>query len=271
MVLYFVSYFSQTGRYPHSMLDSNIASDYAKLRKMFHLYKPEDNFQTIQKLLDTGEISTQIVEQFSFEIAFNQDQFSSLLFYMGMLSIKKEEFGIITLQMPNYVIKGLYLDFMMQLMKERVGDFYDDSALREMIIALARDGDVQPFVGEIQKVMKALSNRDSIKLSEKHLKTIVVALLYNTRAYYVKSEYETEKKYVDIALLQRLPVAVNYQYAIELKYLPKKEAAKKSQVLAAAITQLEGYLTTDALKNEKNLLAFVLMIVDDTVEMVQVK
>jgi hypothetical protein len=271
MVLYFLSYFSQVGEYPDEMLDTNIASDYHKVRRIFHLNNENDNFKTIQQLTERGEVAVKIVPQFSFEVEFTQEHFKSLLFYMGMLSIKSESFGVTALQMPNYVIKGLYLEFMLQLLKQRTDFFTDESELREAIVAMARDGNVQPFCKEIEKVLQLLSNRDSRQMSEKHLKAIIVALLYNTKIYYVKSEYETEKHYADIALFERLPVKVNYQFAFELKYLPKKEAKKKKAVIEAATAQLQTYLLTDELKYRENLLSFVMMITGEKVEMIKVE
>jgi hypothetical protein len=45
-----------------------------------------------------------------------------------------------------------------------------------------------------------LSNRDSINFDEKHLKMIVLTLLYNQNLYFVKSEEKNQKTYSDILL-----------------------------------------------------------------------
>lgn len=38
----------------------------------------------------------------------NKENFVSLLFYMGMLTIKEEFLGNITLKVPNIAVKGIY-------------------------------------------------------------------------------------------------------------------------------------------------------------------
>jgi hypothetical protein len=79
----------------------------------------------------------------------------------------------------------------------------------------------------------------------------------------------TEKKYVDLLLLERKPFAVNFQYAIELKYLPKERANESEVLKNQAITELKGYLQTEELQELKNLKSLIFMIVGDDLEMVE--
>jgi len=269
MVLYFLNHFNRLKTYPDTLLDINIATDYGKLKRYTLLFTPENNKQTLQELLDNGQITAQIVRQFSFETSFTSEHFKSLLFYMGMLAINSERFGSFLLQIPNYVMKGLYLDYFVSLLQSQDNIYLDTSALQEAIFTMAEHGKPDKFAQEIEKILSNLSNRDSIQLTEKHLKLIIVALLYNTSVYYVKSEYETEKKYVDIALLERLPVKVNFQFAFELKYIPKKDAKKKNDILRTATEQMKNYLQTTDLASKTNLLAYVMLIVGQKVDLIK--
>jgi hypothetical protein len=70
------------------------------------------------------------------------------------------------------------------------------------MLALMFEGNFMLFVQEVQNVLKQLSNRDAIKFSEKHLKVLIFTLLNLNKTYYIKSEYEVAKKYIDILLLE---------------------------------------------------------------------
>jgi len=58
---------------------------------------------------------------------------------------------------------------------------------------------------------------------EKYIKIIMIAYLNLAKAYLIKSEYEVENGYIDIALLNNYVIKPKYYGIIELKYITKKE------------------------------------------------
>jgi hypothetical protein len=195
-----------------------------------------------------------------------------LLYYMGFLTLKGVDLAGYFFQMPNYVVESLYFDFFVEYLQKKVGsDWFDNSELQESIRALALRGEPKMLADELQKAMLKLSGREAINFTEKNIKVILVTLLNYSKAYFVKSEYELEKRFVDVLLLERPPIEVKYQYAIELKYLPKKEAKQKEKIKQEAITQLEGYLQHHELQTLTNLKAFVLLFVGDEYELIEVR
>lgn len=56
------------------------------------------------------------------------------------------------------------------------------------------------------------------------------------------SEYETERKYVDLLLTRRPPIEPNFQFAFELKYLKRAGAQHLETVTDEGCKQLQGYL-----------------------------
>lgn len=269
MVLCFLEQIAENNVYPKNMLDINIASDYKKIKNFFELKKPEQNYEVLERLLTEGEITSAITEKFSFERNFTHTDFASMLFYMGFVSIKMMQGVFYKLQMPNYVIQSLYFDFFVEILDKKLNTVLDTNDLQKAILSLIYDGNATLFAAEVQKTLRALSNRDAIKFSEKHLKVVVFTLLNLSRAYFIKSEYETEKTYVDILLLERQPFAVNFQYAIELKYLPKERAKEAETVKNQAIIQLNGYLQSQELRELKGLKSLIFIIVGDDLEMVE--
>ena len=120
MVLYFSEYYQAEKKYPDSLLDPNIASDYSKIRNVFKIQQNEEShLNTLRLLSDTGEISAILTTQFSLIKKFQQDDLVSLLFYMGFLTIQSEELGSLVFTFPNYVIKKLYSDYFISMLEEQ--------------------------------------------------------------------------------------------------------------------------------------------------------
>jgi hypothetical protein len=88
-----------------------------------------------------------------------------------------------------------------------------------------------------------------------------VSLLRQQGFYYVHSEYETDKKYVDVYLQAISGYNPKFEAAFEFKYLKKKDAAQKEAVVKAAETQLKNYLKTNKFKVLDQLKAFVVVCV----------
>ncbi len=106
MVLYFVNSYLSTQLPPENMLDTNCRTDYNKLR---HLILIDKNFgknaSIIQEIITQGETVGRIKESFpAVEIA-QTDNFKSLLFYYGMLTIAGTRGPMLQLTIPNQVVR----------------------------------------------------------------------------------------------------------------------------------------------------------------------
>ncbi len=262
MVLYFALEYQKTKRYPKSLLDTNVASDYGKLHRMFRIgEQDEQHYEVIEELMLTSELSASLTHQYSFEKRFDRDDFISLLFYLGMITIKENQLDGLSFQRPNYVIGELYYDYFREIMLQRANLSSDHLRIRDRVIKLAQNNNPQPFVEVVEQVLTSLSNRDSIGFDEKYVKAIITSLLYTTGIYTIKSEYETEKKYVDLLLKERPPIKPNYTFALELKYLKKSEADRLEAVQQEGIAQLSMYLQHEELQQTTNLKAWLLVFV----------
>jgi len=119
MVLYFLKEFAYENTYPRNLIDTNIASDYGKVRRLFRLGEIDRNYVVLEELIESGVLSGLLTEQFSFEKPFSKDDFISLLFYLGLVTIKEVGLSRLGFGFLNYVIKGLYLEFFMDSLNER--------------------------------------------------------------------------------------------------------------------------------------------------------
>ena len=57
-------------------------------------------------------------EKFSIGQKFDEEDFKSLLFYLGLLIIKESKPGYVELQIPNAAMNGLYLEFLMDIISK---------------------------------------------------------------------------------------------------------------------------------------------------------
>ena len=92
------------------------------------------------------------------------------------------------------------------------------------------------------------------------LKAIFVSLLHQQQFYYVHSEFETERQYVDVFLQTVTGYPVKYETAFELKYVKKGETINVNTELDKAEIQLRNYMITKKFNQRPNLKAFVVLV-----------
>jgi len=260
MVLYFVSEYLNEGTYPLNMLDTNISSDYAKIKSMISLGSGLVKTDVLSMILSGEPLKVMLTEQFSFERDLEIDDIFSLLFYQGFLTIKQSYYDRFVLECPNEVIRRLYFDFFRSILETGVVE----DKLRHTaacIESLYADNDPHPLMEQVSLVLKSLSNRDAQNFDEKHLKMIMVSFLYASQVFFIKSEYESQKKYVDLLLLRRKPFDIPFQFAFELKYLKKKDENLMALVATDGHAQLKGYLQHQDLIGLSDLKAWLVVFV----------
>jgi Predicted AAA-ATPase/PD-(D/E)XK nuclease superfamily len=274
MVLAFAQHYQTYKKYPKSLLNNNIASDYGKVRNIFRIQDREyENFEALSILTQTGEISSELTTQFSFIKTFGEDDVISLLFYMGFLTIKGRQLNNTVFQFPNFVIKRLYADYFVSLLQNKADLPIDNRPLNNAVIRLAERGELQPFLDEVGKILKILSNRDAYHFNEMSLKAIFVSCLYQQKFYYVHSEYETDKGYADIFLEAIRGYDPAYQVAFEFKYIKKSDKNEEDKkisdtdiqaLLKKAEIQLTNYMVTKKFMDRKGLKGFVVICHGDS-------
>lgn len=270
MVLYFIDRFDKRRcEYPAQMLDDNIASDYGKILGMFSIGDRDSNFAVLDELISTGEVSAEQRRQFDFEKGFDRDDFISLLAYMGFVTLqRKTPFGEVFC-IPNHVIRELYYQYFKVELERRNQMSISTQALRLAVEALAVRDDMQPLVAEMTRALQLLSNRDAMGMDEKHIKVLLLTLLYQVPVYFIQSEREINRKYPDILLLERNPIVLPRQHLIELKYSKKTDkdwAAKRQE----GIEQVQGYLQLPEITRLPKLSAWLLVSDGVKVEVVKV-
>jgi Predicted AAA-ATPase/PD-(D/E)XK nuclease superfamily len=251
MILYFLKEYSIKGQYPKEMLDINIVTDYQKVRNIFNIDEGEiDRFELLNELVEIGYIDFPLTRIYNLVHRFNEDDFLSLLFYMGLLTFKEAGSSNWRFQIPNYVIKKLYFEYFGAIYLEKTRFAKSFRSIIGAIDALMNDGRPTPFLNIVEHVLQENhSNRDEMVYGEKHLQTLMIALFFPYKAFKIHSEYESKRTYPDI-FLERIPDRkINYEVVLELKYVKKsaleRDPEKLNTVITEAQTQLNGYMATE--------------------------
>lgn len=272
MVLYFVKNFRKAdGSYPEPMLDENIASDYGKILKLFSIGNRDQNFIVLNELINNGEVIASQRRKFDFDKGFDRNDFISLLAYIGFITLYSKNLRGEIFRIPNYAIRELYYQYFKIELERRNQIKLSNQDISQAVEALALNDDFALFSVEITKALQLFSNRDAVGMDEKHIKVLLLTLLYQTQIYFIQSEREINRKYPDIMLLERSPIHVEHQHLIELKY-SKKSARKQGwdAKKQEGIAQVQGYLQQPDIAAIPKLSAWLLLTDGEQVEISKV-
>lgn len=99
MVLYYGSTLGPTQEYPVACLDTHISRNVGK---------SIENLAPLNELIIGGQVAAQLAHQFSFEKDFSRDDLVSLLFYLGIVTIKARQLSRLVFETPNMMIAQRY-------------------------------------------------------------------------------------------------------------------------------------------------------------------
>ena len=239
----------QTGKFPDDMVDPNLRTDYAKIRHLVTIDRRlNGNFHVLENLLSGGSLEEPLVESFQARELTKKENFTSLLYWLGITTIIDQKFGKTRFGIPNETLKELaakmipaaYSD--VHKIDERVFDINDG------LCDFAEKGEWRGFIDILSGIVKEnFAVRDSVE-GEKVVQSTIVALLTAARGpYYVKHEREAGGGFYDLALAPQLDRWPDIAHAalIELKYVKAGDPAPTPEALAKikadAIDQLDQY------------------------------
>ena len=242
MVLYYLRNFTSYGRSPKNMLDPNTKTDYSKLRKLIQLDQLDGNRRgVLAEIISDGQITATLHESFSAMEMTKPDYFPSLLFYYGMLTIKGAEGSMPILGIPNNNVRIQYYNYLLENLDRNSNIAYQQ--LKKGFTAMAFDGQWHATLQYMADCYRNMSSvRDSIE-GERNIQGFFLAYFSLNDYYYTAPELELQHGYCDFFLLPNLThYKTNHSYIIEMKYLPKKDYAEKSEAQwQEAVEQINGY------------------------------
>lgn len=239
MCLYFIKDMAEYKRYPMSMIDNNVKTDYSRVNQLALNFKDSETLETI---MTQGQISTVLVERFNLSTMYSKkENFASLLFYLGMLTIKEPFEDMVKLCIPNYVIRTIYWNQFYDILQKELD--IQSNTLKTCIRQMRTNGDITSFIEFFKGLVSNLSNRDLIGMNEKGIKMIIMTLFGVDGTYMVLSEQENTEGYTDIFLQKKVQYGAytKYQWILELKYLKESERQRLEEVRERGLSQLKSY------------------------------
>jgi hypothetical protein len=221
------------------------------------LLKKPDNIERLEKIIENNQIQSEVIDRFSIEKLHESENFLSLLYYMGLVTIDcDEETGSQSLKIPNYSIKTMYWEYMKNIIMERNPQMgYYPEIIYESLSTMAFKGDYNLFFENfLQKFVTNISNIDLEHFSEKNVKFMLLSILFQTNFYLPISELENSKGYTDIYLQRRnnLYPKITTDWIWELKYVKQSDSENQKIIEEKKIEakeQLERYKTSNLFKD----------------------
>lgn len=225
MTLYYLRNQVDFHRAPEEMVDKNIRTDYSKLKMLARIDNNSslegNRMSTIEEISAKGEILVNLHTSFPAERIADLDNFRSLLYYYGLLTMCGTRGDLIRMCIPNNCVREQYFGFLRDYYQRHSST--DIHYLSVMLTDLAYDGQWKPFFENVARTYRENSAvRDSME-GERNLQGFLKAYLSLANYYLLEPEMEMNYGYCDFFLLpdkQRYP-DIEHSYLLELKYSPR--------------------------------------------------
>ena len=249
MVLNFISnYIDNEYDIPDSMVETNIRIDYDKLRMLIrHDKEFAHDASIIQDIVTRGFTTGTLMEKFPAERINDPDNFLSLLFYFGMVTIAGTYQGNTRFVVPNEVVRDQMYTYLLDTYKEDDLTFeqYDKTQLESK---LAYEGAFKPYFAYIADCLKRFSSQRDKQKGEAYVHGFTLAMTSQCKFYRPISELDNDGGYADIFLLPLCDIYKDIEdsYIVELKYCkPGTSDEQLNHLFEEASAQIRRYANSD--------------------------
>jgi hypothetical protein len=252
MVLNFLDkYIRNNYDIPKNMVESNVRIDYDKVRMLIrHDKEFAHDASIIQQLVTQGFVTGKLVENFPAKRINDPDNFLSLLFYFGMVTIDGDYKGVTKFIIPNEVVRDQMYTYLLDTYKEN--DLtYDNFNKGKLESQLAYDGNYKAYFEFIADSLKRYSSQRDKQKGEAFVHGFTLAMTSQNQFYRPISELDNDGGYADIFLSPLCDIYKDMvdSYIIELKYCKTNTADEQLQVLfKEASAQICRYANSDIVK-----------------------
>lgn len=252
MVLYFVKNYILYGEVPEDMIEDNIRIDYEKLRMLIRKDKEfVHDASVIQRLVSQGYITGKLKKGFPASNIVDPDNFVSLLYYFGMLTISGIYEDESKLTIPNQVVREQIYTYLLNTYNE-IDLSFDSYEKDQLSKSIAYQGEWRAYFDYIAECLKRYASQRDKQKGEFFVHGFTLAMTAQNRFYRPISEADTQAGYADIFLCPLLDIYPNmeHSYIIELKYAKYKDPESRVEELRLeGIAQANRYADTDTVRN----------------------
>ena len=248
MSLYFLNSLVKTGVPPKDWVDRNIATDYAKLKTIADIQRridperAEDALPVTERIAADGEICLRLQESFPADQIQNPENFKSLFYYYGIITMKERRMGLDWFQIPNVCVERQVFDYLRaNFVRNKEPDWTEWSILAA---AFAYRGEWRPF---LERLAADFADTTPVRggiQGEHRIQGYMQAEFGHLDFYLMAPEMEFSRGFCDFCLFpERYRSAdVPHSYLVELKY--SKADASEADLAAKyqeGIDQLAKY------------------------------
>ena len=252
MVLYFVdNYIRNGGQLPDRMIEENIRVDYNKLRMLIRKDKEfAHDASVIQTLVSQGYVTGDLKTGFPAERIASPDNFVSLLYYFGLITIDGTIEGETKFVIPNQVVREQLFSYLLDTYHDADLSFssYDKSKLDSR---LAYRGQWREYFQYIADCLSTYASQRDRQKGESFVHGFTLAMTAQNKFYRPESEKDTQGGYADIFLLPMIDIWKDmlHSYIIELKYAKGKDGDEVvARLREEAIAQANRYADTEVVR-----------------------
>ncbi len=247
MTLYYLKSLVETGEPPKNMVDANIKTDYEKLKTISDLQRvvfkmePQDALPMTEQAVAKGGIQFPLVESFPAEAIIKPENFRSLFFYYGLLSMAGRKMGATVYAVPNACVEKQIYGYLRDRYFPPTKSFLDwDSAAQ----SFAYEGKWREFFELVAKNFKETTPVRGGIDGEVRLQGYFQCEMGHLPQFITCPELEMSHGNCDFFLFPERTYYgdVPHSYIVEFKYL--KKGAKKAELgaqRAEGIKQLKNY------------------------------
>ena len=259
IVLSFFSYIWRTKRFPNELVDENLRTDYAKIRHLITVNnRLNGNFHILEDIVSEGEpVMEQLVRSFQAKDIAKRENFVSLLYWLGIVTIVGDDMGTPVFGLPNGTLRQIAAQMFTQAYSDACGIDQRTSAINAGLRAFAAKGTWDKLLEPLFDVVRQNFAVRDAKEGETAVASAISALLIAAGGpYYVKREREANGGFYDLSMSPRFDIAPKIAHAalIEMKYVkagdPAPTPEQLEKIKAEATDQLDQYSASRDLVTE---------------------
>jgi hypothetical protein len=258
MILYYINERKLSGKIPDNLIDINVRTDYSKLKYLVHTNnRLNGNFNVLKTLFAQNYILVDTIkDSFSSYELIKQENFISLLYYLGLVTIDNSTIQGIKLHIPNQTIRVIMAEFLNTMLVDTKTLEVDLREFHQGMIQLAINDDLS-VIKHLAKILdETTSIRDLISL-ESDIKMFYMTYFSLNRLYASISEIELNKGYSDILLLKAPNIKDDIpNILIEFKFFKQNQNINKTllnQTINEAKEQIKRYKQTSKFQIDKSI------------------
>ena len=247
MTLYYLKSLVETGEPPENMVDSNIKTDYDKLKTISDLQRTVFKMEPLEALPMTeqavakGGIQFPLVESFPAEAIVKPENFRSLFYYYGLLSMAGRKMGATVYAVPNACVEKQIYSYLRDRYFPPSKSFLDWDAAAQ---SFAYEGKWREFFELVAKNFKETTPIRGGIDGEVRMQGYFQCEMGHLPQFITCPELEMSHGNCDFFLFPERHYYGDalHSYIVEFKYL--KKGAKKAELeaqRAEGIKQLKNY------------------------------